>query len=97
MLEQKDVQTLSSIPGLSQIPIMNTEVAGNEIVFAVIPHIVRRKDPTEFNGRTLDVGTANSIHLRHATGAFADRESGKGIETVPVAKSPGETSVTTED
>jgi general secretion pathway protein D len=96
MLEQQDTQSLTGIPGLSQIPILkylfgqkNTAVMDNEIVFAVIPHIVRRRDLNEFNARTLDVGTANSIHLRHAPGVVA--ESGNESEGVPAAKIPGET------
>jgi len=103
MLERDDSQSLTGIPGLSQIPILkylfsqkNTEVMDNETVFAVIPHIVRRQDLNEFNGRTLDVGTANSIHLRHATETVANRESGKASETVPAAKSPGEATAALE-
>lgn len=95
MLEQQNMQTLTGIPGLSQIPILkylfgqkNTDVMDSEIVFAVIPHIVRRKDFNEFNGRTLDVGTANSIHLRHAP-AIGSGESDQVLETVPAAKSLG--------
>ena len=97
-MEQHDTQSLNGIPGLSQIPILkyllsqkNTDVTDSEIVFAVIPHIVRRRDLSEFNGRTLDVGTATSIHLRHAPETIADRQSGEGSETLPAAKSPGET------
>jgi general secretion pathway protein D len=51
---------------------------------------------TEFNGRTLDVGTANSIHLRHAPETIANRESGKASETAPAAKSPGEATAAVE-
>ena len=97
MLEQDDSQSVTGIPGLSQIPILkylfsqkNTEVMDTETVFAVIPHIVRRQDLNEFNGKTLDVGTASSIHLRHAPEAIANRESAKASEAVPAAKSPGE-------
>ena len=100
MLEQQNSEVLNGIPGLSQIPILkylfsqkNTDVMDNEIVFAVIPHIVRRRESNEFNGRTLDVGTANSIHLRHATETVAVQNSDKASEMVPVAKSPGETNV----
>jgi hypothetical protein len=59
----------------------------SEIVFTVIPHIVRRKDLNEFNGRTLDVGTANSIHLRHAPGRIPNLESDNGSEPIPAAES----------
>jgi len=103
MLQQQDAQSLTGIPGLSQIPILkylfgqkNTEVTDSEIVFAIIPHIVRRKDLNEFNGRTLDVGTANSIHLRHAAATNPTLESDKGSETTPAAKSSGETSAALE-
>jgi general secretion pathway protein D len=103
MLQQQDTQSLTGIPGLSQIPILkylfsqkNTEVMDSEIVFAIIPHIVRRKDPNEFNGRTLDVGTANSIHLRHAPGTISTLEPDKESETIPAAKSSGETSAALE-
>jgi general secretion pathway protein D len=103
MLQQQDAQSLTGIPGLSQIPILkylfsqkNTEVMDSEIVFAVIPHIVRRKDLNEFNGRTLDVGTANSIHLHHAPGTIPNLESDNGPETIPAAKSSDETSAALE-
>jgi len=103
MLQQQDAQSLTGIPGLSQIPILkylfsqkNTDAMDSEIVFAIIPHIVRRKDPNEFNGRTLDVGTANSIHLRHAAGTNPTLESDHGSETIPAAKSSGETSAALE-
>jgi general secretion pathway protein D len=103
MLERDDSQSLTGIPGLSQIPILkylfsqkNTEVMDNETVFAVIPHIVRRQDLNEFNGKTLDVGTANSIHLRHAPETIANRASGAASETVPTAKAPGEATTVLE-
>jgi len=53
----------------------------------IFPHIVRRKDFNEFNGRTLDVGTASSIHLRHAPATIASGESDQAVETAPAAKS----------
>jgi general secretion pathway protein D len=103
MLQQQDMEAFSGIPGLAQIPVLkylfgqkNTDVMDNEIVFAVIPHIVRRKDLDEFNVRTIDVGTANSIHLRHAPETVATSQSGKATEAVPAAKAPGETNVALE-
>ena len=103
MLQQQDMEAFSGIPGLAQIPVLkylfgqkNTDVMDNEIVFAVIPHIVRRKDLNKFNVRTIDVGTANSIHLRHAPEMVANPQSGKATETVPAAKAPGETNVALE-
>ena len=76
MLEDRDIRSLNGIPGLSSIPILkylfsqtNTEHATNEIVFAMIPHIVRSRDVTDLNERALEVGTASSIELRRASQA----------------------------
>src|SRR4051794_6606673 len=51
MLEDSQTKSLSGIPGLSQIPILrylfgqtNTEHRENEIVFALIPHIIRGQE-----------------------------------------------------
>src|SRR5882724_8507190 len=74
MLEDSTTKSLSGIPGLSQIPILrylfgqtNTEHRENEIVFALIPHIVRSQDLSELNQRALQVGTASSIELRRVS------------------------------
>src|SRR6266478_4821657 len=76
MLEDDDIRSLNGIPGLSSIPILkylfsqtNTEHATNEIVFAMIPHIVRSRDVTDLNERALEVGTASSIELRRTSQA----------------------------
>jgi AcrR family transcriptional regulator len=46
--------------------------------------------------RTLDVGTANSVHLRHAPATIANRESDQALEIVPPAKSLGAAVATLE-
>lgn len=73
MLEHTETKSVSGIPGLSQVPIVkyfvsehDTDVADNEIVFALVPHVVRRRDFGESSRMTLDVGNATSVHLRHA-------------------------------
>jgi len=71
ILEDQDIKNWSGIPGLGQIPILkyffaseHTEKHQNEIVFALIPHIVRGRELSELNERALDVGTGTSIELR---------------------------------
>jgi general secretion pathway protein D len=103
MLEQHDTQSLTGFPGLSQIPILkylfsqkNTEVSNNEIVFAVIPHIIRRTNFDEFNRRMIDVGTGNSVHLRHAPKSIVETDSDKTSATAPSATAPGEADVALE-
>jgi general secretion pathway protein D len=72
ILENTDTKALSGIPGLGNIPLLkylfsqtNIEHKENEIVFALIPHIVRDQELSELNERAIDVGTANQIELRH--------------------------------
>ena len=72
MLENDQTRSLSGIPGLAQIPFFKyffaseqKEVKDNEIVFVLIPHIVRAQDLSASNLKAIDVGTANAISLRH--------------------------------
>jgi general secretion pathway protein D len=71
ILQEQDIKSLSGIPGLGQIPLLrylfsteHTEKHESEIVFALIPHIVRGQELTPLNERALDVGTGTSIELR---------------------------------
>jgi general secretion pathway protein D len=71
ILEDSETQSLSGYPLLAQIPILkyffgqtNKERTTNEIVFALVPHIVREQDVTELNSQGTDVGTASAIELR---------------------------------
>jgi general secretion pathway protein D len=74
MLEDSQTKSLSGIPGLSQIPILrylfgqtNIEHRENEIVFALIPHIIRGQELSDLNQRALEVGTASAIELRRVS------------------------------
>ncbi len=72
ILEQQDIKNISGFPWIAQVPILkylfsqeHTERHDNEIVFALIPRIVRGPEISELNTRAVDVGTANSIELRY--------------------------------
>jgi general secretion pathway protein D len=74
MLEDQQTKALTGIPGLANIPILkylfsqtNTEHQENEIVFVVVPHIVRGPEVSKASAEMLDVGTANAIELRRAS------------------------------
>jgi general secretion pathway protein D len=78
ILEDQQTRALTGIPGLAQVPILkylfsqtNTEHRENEIVFALIPHIVREPDISAVNQQALDVGTASAIGLRRVSRANA--------------------------
>src|SRR5437899_4157234 len=71
ILEDQQTKALSGIPGLSNIPILkylfsqtNTEHRENEIVFVLVPHIIRGPEGSRSNLDMLDVGTANALELR---------------------------------
>ena len=71
ILEDQQTKSLSGIPGLASIPILkylfsqtNTEHRENEIVFVLIPHIIRGTEASRSNLDMLDVGTANALELR---------------------------------
>jgi general secretion pathway protein D len=70
ILQQENDKTLAGIPFLSQIPILkylfgseNINKVDSEVVFAIIPHIVRGYDVNASNTRAIDVGTGTSIQL----------------------------------
>ena len=71
MMEDTQTKALSGIPGLASIPILkylfsqtNTDHEQNEIVFVVIPHIIRGPDTSHGSEEMIDVGTANALSLR---------------------------------
>ena len=73
IFEDQDTRSIAGVPGLAQIPILkyffgrdSVERTENEIVFVLIPHIVRGFDISEFNTRPIDVGTGNAIDLRRS-------------------------------
>jgi general secretion pathway protein D len=85
ILEQTTTHSLSGIPGLASIPLFKylfaeeqKEVQDNEIVFILIPHIVRAQDLSPSNTRAIDVGTANSISLRSSQQAPAPQQPDSG-------------------
>ena len=73
IMEDQQTKQLSGIPGLAQIPILKylfgqttQDHSENQIVFAIVPHIIRATDVNEINQRAIDIGTATTIELRKA-------------------------------
>jgi len=74
ILDDSQTRSLSGIPGLAQIPILKylfgqttTDHSSDETVFAITPHVIRGMEVSEINQRAIDIGTANTIELRHAS------------------------------
>ncbi len=74
ILDDSQTKSLAGIPGLAQIPILRylfgqvtQDHSQDETVFAITPHIIRGTDVNEMNQRPIDIGTANTIELRHVS------------------------------
>jgi general secretion pathway protein D len=68
-----DSTTVSGIPGLSSIPVIKwlfssktVSKSSQELLIALIPHIVRRPDYSEEEMRAIAVGNATSVKLSYA-------------------------------
>jgi general secretion pathway protein D len=73
ILEDSERQSLGGYPWLANIPILKylfgsetKDRSKSEIVFAIIPHIVRSELVTDENKRVIDIGTGTSIDLRRS-------------------------------
>jgi general secretion pathway protein D len=73
--------SVSGTPGLAQLPILkyifgsnDKTIQDDDIVFMVIPHVVRAEMLDPLNLREVDTGTANAIEVRHIDGATAAAE-----------------------
>jgi general secretion pathway protein D len=103
-IQEKQIQdNFSGIPGLGQIPILRY-IFGNrdkitqddEIVFLVVPHVVRGQELTPTNLKTIDTGAGMSIELRRASNEMpagtatqtAATSNARPLATAPV---PGQT------
>jgi general secretion pathway protein D len=71
MLEDSQTRSMSGWPVLMNIPFFKyffgsetKDHSEQELVFALVPHIIRGMDVNDQNQRLIDVGTANSLELR---------------------------------
>jgi general secretion pathway protein D len=74
LLTKNDSLSVNGTPGLGELPLLkyffssrDKTVAKNEIVFLLIPHIVRESVLTRMNTRAIDTGTGQAIELRRGT------------------------------
>jgi len=96
IMEDQQTKSLSGIPGLAQIPILKylfgqttQDHSENQIVFAIVPHIIRGTDVNEINQRPIDIGTATTIGLRHVSRTQTTPAAAPGQSTPPsIAPAP---------
>ena len=92
ILTKQDNYTNSGTPGLAELPLLKyffgtigKENIQDEVVFLLIPHIVRESILSSLNTRAIDTGTGQSIELRHDAStamAAASRVPDPGLNTV---------------
>jgi general secretion pathway protein D len=70
--DKQEMVSWSGIPGLSSIPILkylfgskDHTISDDELVFLVVPHIVRTQTLDRANLRTIDTGSGQAVELRH--------------------------------
>jgi general secretion pathway protein D len=95
MLEEDVIKSANGYPFLSQVPLLkylfsaqNSETRRNEIVFVLVPHIIRSQDVTDANLRPIDVGTANAIELRRKEPAPSPGGNGGSAAVTRPAPAP---------
>ena len=102
ILEQTETQSVEGWPFLSSIPIFkylfshdNKEKITNEIVFMLVPHIVRSQELSDLNRRSLDIGTGATPDLRvgarptpRTDNAAAPAAGGAAAQPAGVAPTP---------
>ncbi|HMD16348.1 MAG TPA: cohesin domain-containing protein [Terriglobales bacterium] len=73
MMEDSKTKALTGIPGLASIPILKylfaqdtSDHSTNEIVFVLVPHIIRGPEISHGTLDMIDVGTANALELRRS-------------------------------
>ena len=85
--DKQEMVSWNGIPGLSSIPILkylfgskDHTITDDELVFLVVPHVVRSQSLDQVNLRTIDTGPGNqTIELRHTPAA---------PETTPISTAP---------
>jgi general secretion pathway protein D len=92
IMEDQQTKSLSGIPGLAQIPILKylfgqttQDHSENQIVFAIVPHIIRATDVQEINQRPIDIGTATTIGLRHVASRTQTAPAGQSLPSITPA------------
>jgi general secretion pathway protein D len=72
--DKQEMVSWNGIPGLSSIPILkylfgskDHTISDDELVFLVVPHVVRSQILDRANLRTIDTGVGNNVELRHVS------------------------------
>src|ERR1700722_3166229 len=97
IIQRTDSKSKTGIPGLANIPILgrlfsgdNLDLERNELVIALIPHIVRGPDVSESNLKSVAAGNATQIKVGYAPRKVAPvAPDAKGSTAVPTPAGAG--------
>ncbi len=97
ILTRSDNRSLSGTPGLAELPILRyifgsetREVQDDEIVFLVVPHVVRAAQISPLNTRQIDTGTTNTIELRRIQAPAAQPQPQPVAPAAPSGQAEGQ-------
>jgi general secretion pathway protein D len=92
LLQRNESLTVSGTPGLGEIPILKylfstqqREVVDDEIVFLLVPHVVRGTQLTPLNLREIDTGTGSAVEVRSVESSDAAGAEPVAAPSVPQA------------
>jgi general secretion pathway protein D len=98
ILTKQDIKGISGTPGLGELPLLkyffssqSKETQQNEIVFLLIPHIVRESVLSRLNTRAIDTGTGQSVELHRDTAQQTDLDNSSLIHAAPRPTGPATT------
>ena len=76
IVQHQTTLTVSGTPGLAELPLLKyffstqqKQVTDDEIVFLVVPHVVRAEQLDPENLQAIDTGTTNNVELRRINAA----------------------------
>lgn len=82
LIEDSETIASNGTPFLSSIPVLKfffsherLDKATNEVIFLLVPHVVRGREYSPINDRAIDIGTANGIELRSQVAPLVKTDS----------------------
>jgi general secretion pathway protein D len=96
LVQQQKTATISGTPGLGELPFLkyffssqDKTTQSDELVFLLIPHIIRESILTDENTRKIYTGTSQSIELLHRDPPKMAEGGGAGLNPVVTSAAPG--------
>lgn len=93
--DKQDTASSTGIPGLSSLPVLkyifgskDHTINDDELVFLVVPHVVRSQSLEQVNLRTVDTGEGTTIQLRQISDDGTNQASKPALNPVVIPAPP---------